>query len=227
MGRNMAFTSRRTGPSGLRLLRVLLPAAACCSGAAVAGTVPERVTQHLTDLVIQALPMGQMADADETKDPTWPLKDKASRVSSEQLRCLREQLSSAGYRNWKLQDVRAYAATHVADVDDDIKVLESGAAWVANRYFMGALEAREKGTEFDRRKALQTATASQMIAYTSYEYDPKFAALRDLVGIGSVNDPTAAADERARAIKVKMMTLNMDLMYRAMGACKVAPAVLL
>lgn len=210
----------------MRPLLILLPAAVCCSGA-VAGTVPDNIVQHLTDLVVQALPMGQMADVDEAKDPTWPLKDKASRVSSEQLRCMRGQLSSAGYRNWKLHDVRAYAATHAADVDDDIDVLGSGAAWVANRYFMGSLEARENGAEFDRRKALQSATAGQMIAYTSYEYDPKFAALRDLVGIGSVNDPTAAADDRARAIKVKMMTLNMDLMYRAMDACKVAPAVLL
>ena len=225
-GGEMGKVLRRTKPLrpvGLYFALIALGVVPCVPACAADPDIP----QHLTDLVVQALPMGRMADVEEAKDPAWPLKAKASRVSREQLHCLREQLSSAGYRAQKLHDVEAYVLSHPADAEDDIKVLDNGAAFVANAFFMGSLKAKMKGTTPNRQEELKSVSARQMIAYTSYEYDPKYAALRDLVGIGNVNDPTVAEDARTQAIKVKMITLNMDLMYRGMDACKIAPTVLL
>lgn len=215
----------------------ILLAGFCCAtslfmaGNSFAAGTPSQVTeqqiQHLTDLVVETMPMGEIMDHSIAADPTWPLKQKASRVSAEQLRCLRDQLSSASYRAAKLKEVRAFAGLHANEVADDTKVLDDGAAQVSNRLVLGGARAHEMGAPPNPGKDLQSITGSEMIAYTSYEYDPKYADLRNLTGIGDANDPAKPADERHQAMAAKMLVLNMDTMYRAMDACHIPPATML
>lgn len=210
---------------------------ACCamamfaSGSALAARPATEVTaqqiQQLTELVVETLPAGEIMDHLVAKDPTWPLKDRASRVTADQLQCIRGQLSSASYLATKSKDVAAFAAAHADEVADDIKVLERGAALVAHQLVMGGVHAKETGAPSDPRADLKGITGEQMIAFTSYEYDPRFDNLRKLVGIGNASDPTKSPEERRQAMAAKMLVLNMDMMYRAMDACHVPPATMM
>ena len=216
--------------------KILLVGVCCAASLAAAGhtfaagistRVTEQQIQQLTDLVVETLPMGEIMDRLSAAAPTWPLKQRASRVSAEQLSCMRGQLSSTNYRATKLQDVRAFASAHADEVADDIKLLENGAAQVSHKLVLGGARAHEMGAPGNPGKDLQSVTASEMIAYTRYEYDPKYAALRDLTGIGDANDPAKSPDERHQAVAAKMLVLNMDTFYRAMGACHIPPATML
>lgn len=201
------------------------------SGSAVAARpavdVTQQQIQRLTDLVVETMPAGEIMDHQVANDPTWPLKDRASRVSADQLRCMRGQLSSASYLAAKSKDVAAFAVAHADEVADDIKVLERGAARVSHQLIMGGARAHETGAPPDPRTDLKSITGEQMIAYTSYEYDPRYTNLRNLVGIGNASDPTKSPQERHEAMAAKMLVLNMDMMYRAMDACNVPPATMM
>lgn len=206
---------------------ISLAAAGSAFAAGPGPQVTEQQIQRLTDLVVETLPIGEVMDHSIAEDPTWPMKQKASRVSAEQLRCLRDQLSSASYRLAKLKDVRIFAQAHADEVADDIKVLGDGAAQVSHNLVLGGMRAHEMGAPINPGKDLQSITGNEMIAYTSYEYDPRYAALRNLVGIGDANDPAKSPDERHQAMAAKMLVLNMDTMYRAMDVCHIPPATML
>lgn len=214
------------GLTSIGCLALLLTAGAASAADPVIH-VSEQQIQQLTDLVVETIPLGEVQDHSMAADPTWPLKQKASRISAEQLACIRSQLSSAAYRVARMKDVRAFADEHADEVAGAIKVLASGAAKVSHGFVMGGVRARETGTPLDPAKDMKAVTGVEMIAYTNYEYDPKFADLRNLTGIGDANDPAKSADERHQAMAAKFLVMDMDAMYRAMDACHVPPSTML
>lgn len=214
------------GLTGISCLALLVASGAASATDPVVH-VTEQQIQRLTDLVVETMPLGEVQDHSMAADPTWPLKQRASRISAEQLACIRSQLSSSAYRVARAKDVRDFANAHADEVADAIKVLEGGAAKVSHGFVMGGVRARETGTPLDPAKDMKSITGSEMIAYTKYEYDPKFADLRNLTGIGDANDPAKSSEERHQAMAAKFLVMDMDAMYRAMDACHVPPATML
>lgn len=63
-------------------------------------------TARMTDLQVRMMPFGAIFDTLASENPSWPLQDKPDAVTPTQLSCLREQLSTPGYRRYKLAQVR-------------------------------------------------------------------------------------------------------------------------
>ena len=188
-------------------LRSFVLALALSAGAAWAAQPSQAQLDRLTDLVVTAMPFGQVFDMMQVKDSKWPLGDKADKATPDQLACLRGELSAAGYRRVKRKDVEAYAAAHPERVADDIRLLESGAAELFGKFVLAGAEGE---------------------AITALASDAAHADLRILIGMGNMFDRLAEGnDEAMRAEGEKQGTqVGVQLMIGAMETCQLPMSAL-
>ena len=185
---------------------------------------PDVEVQRLTDLVIQAMPYGTVMDTLAEKDPAWPLLTKAPQFSAGQLTCVRNEMSSSGYRSAKFEEVRQFAAAHPESVAGDIKLLEDGAALVTGKLIRAGIAAHESGVPVDTKSVLKSVPAQQAAAFMTFLLAPKYASLRDLSGLGEMFDMSKSTEENRQIGKLGSAAIFMKYSFRAMGICGISPA---
>ena len=223
----------RPHPRARRLLAALLlsallalPAIAAAGADRVEKATADARIDRLNDLVVRAIPLGIIFDDLARQDPKWPMQAKPEAVNAKQLRCLRRELSDDGYRKAKREDVVAYAGRHPSVIDQDIRVLDEGAAMMMGKLMMAGVEQERTGIEVDQNALMSEAEPEQLAAFMSFMTSPDHAALRGLAGIGNAFDSQRSAEENENAGEAAGADLATRMILRAMGRCDVPSSVL-
>jgi len=210
--------------SALLLAGALLSASAQAAGPANASQ--EAKTDRLTDLMVELVPMGRIFDMLAKSDPKWPMQDKPDAVTPAQLSCLRTELSNTGYRRAKRKDVAEYVAANPSRIDDELKLLEGGAATVMGRLMMAGAEGERTGVKVSEQEVLGSATPEQLASFMAFMTAPDHAGLRKLSGLGNAFSTEKSSEENEQSGEAAGENLATQVMLRAMGACDVSMATL-
>ncbi|MCC7247552.1 MAG: hypothetical protein IT473_02915 [Lysobacter sp.] len=193
--------------------------------AAHAGEHSDASIERMTDTIVGMLDFGGQMDKSAAKAPLWPVESASDKFASGEIACLRDQLSTPGYRRTKRADVAAYAAANPERFERDVEYLASVAP-----VFVAIRERKPEGDsgvrsgttrENDDFEALMSkVSADQMLAFVGFIEDEEHAPLRKLVGFsekglsqsgGTPFDAGVSAGER-----------NAErLMLKAMEACSI------
>lgn len=182
---------------------------------------------RMTDAMVEFMPMGRIFDLALADNPDWPLGEKKGEASAEQLACIRGELSSAGYRRAKREEVAQYIHANPSRIDEELRLLESGAATLMGKLVMGGAEAARTGVKFDENDVLRSATNEQALSLITAISDPRFAQLRKLSGVGDILDPQKSKEEMEKAGQQLGYSMGAQQIIKAMGTCKVPPAAYL
>lgn len=182
--------------------------------------------ERLTDLMVELVPMGRIFDMLAKDDPKWPMQDKPDAVTPAQLSCLRSELSNTGYRRAKRKDVAEYVAANPSRVDDELKLLESGAAAVMGRLMIAGAEGERTGVKVSEQEVLGSATPEQLGSFMAFMSAPDHAGLRKLSGLGNAFSTDKSSEENEQNGEAAGQNLATQVMLRAMGACEVSMATL-
>lgn len=182
---------------------------------------------RLTDSLVEMLPMGKIFDRASAENPAWPMQEKPDAVTPEQLACVRQALSTPGYRRAKRVEVEDYAKAHPSRVEDELRLLESGASALMGKLVMGGAESTWSNKPFDQNEVLKAATSEQVLAFMTFISDPNYAELRKLSGMGDVLSPQKSRAENEQSGEQLGFSLGAQQMLKAMGTCKVPPSAYL
>lgn len=180
----------------------------------------------MTDLQVRMMPFGAIFESLANANPDWPMQDKPGAVTPKQLGCLRDELSTSGYRRYKLAQVEAYLAANPSRADAEIALLEQGAADLFGRLVAAGAESERRGVEADPSLVLKDASPEQMLSFVTFFSDPNYAELRKLSGLGDALSIEKSAEENESAGEKIGSTLTMQIMLTAMSTCKVPTSVL-
>lgn len=183
-------------------------------------------TARMTDLQVRMMPFGAIFDTLASENPAWPMQEKPDAVTPNQLGCLRDQLSTPGYRRYKLAQVEAYVAANPSRVDAEIALLEEGAADLFGRLVTAGAESERSGIETDPATVLKDASPEQVLSFVTFFSDPNHAELRKLSGLGDALGIHKSAEENESAGEKIGSTMMMQIMLTAMSTCKVPTTVL-
>ncbi|WP_295361678.1 hypothetical protein [Arenimonas sp.] len=207
----------------LRLKSLLL--AALLVLAPVASADEARI-DRLTDLLVQAIPMGSIFETLADEDPNWPMQEKPGAVTKTQLGCLRGQLSASGYRRTKRAEVAEYASKNAGLLDQDIRVLSEGGAFLMGKLMLAGVEQERTGVAVSEAEVMGQATPEQLMSFMSFMTAPDYAPLRRLAGIGNAFDASATAEENEASGEAAGSDMATRVMLAAMSACDVPTSVL-
>ncbi len=182
--------------------------------------------QRMTDLQVRMLPFGAIFEMLAKDDPNWPMQEKPDAVTPGQLACLRDELSTAGYRRYKQAQVEAYLAANPSRAASEIALLEQGAAELFGKLVMAGADSERSGVEAKPEVLLKDATPEQMSSFMSFFGDPNHAELRKLSGLGDAISPGKSASENESAGEQLGSTITLQVMLKAMSTCKVPTSAL-
>ena len=169
-------------------------------------------SQRLLDGAAKAIPFGYMLEQTASHTPQWPIQDRPGALDDTQLTCVRAHMRDGDYRRVLRQRVDDYVSRNPTRVDDDIRVLEGGAARI---FSIGFLQAN---ATFPR------ATQQELRNWRSLLHDERFEPLRGLLGIaGAFGNKDPGAAERIGVELGKMYTSPMLL--NALSTCNVSISV--
>lgn len=217
-------------PRGLtrRIAAALVACAMSLTAGASAAAPPssDAKVDQLTDLVVEAVPLGKIFGMLAEADPKWPMQDKPNAVSAGQLACMRRELSPAGHREATRRDVIAYMAREPEQVDADIRVLSDGAAMLMGRLMLAGAEGERTGNQVTPEQVMSDSTPEQLAAFMAFMTSPDYRDIRSLAGIGEAFDAGQSAAENEAAGEGAGQTLAMRVMLGAMSRCDVPTSVL-
>ncbi len=113
--------------------------------------------ERMTDAIVEMSDFGAQMDKSAAEDPMWPVKGASDKFAPEEIACLRDQLSTTGYRRSKRADVVAYAAANSGRFERDVESLESIAPIFA--------AIREKNSADDFEAFMSKMSAERMLAF--------------------------------------------------------------
>lgn len=207
--------------AALLVFAALGTAKAAEGGAAVASSAA-----RMTDLQVRMMPFGAIFDALANADQDWPMQENPDAVTPKQLGCMRDELSTPGYRRYKMAQVEAYIAANPSRVDSEIALLEQGAADLFGKLVAAGAESERTGVEADPAVVLKDASPEQMLSFVTFFSDPNYAELRKLSGLGDALSIDKSAEENESAGEKVGSTITMQIMLTAMSTCKVPTTVL-
>ena len=181
---------------------------------------------RLADLVVRAIPLGAIFETLADAEPNWPMHEKPDAVTSRQLACLRRELSADGYRRVKREDAAEYVKRNPSLLEQDIRVLDEGAAMMMGKLMMAGVEQERTGVPVDQNALMGEASPEQLAAFMSFMTSPDHAPLRRLAGIGNAFDHERSAEENENAGEAAGADLATKVMLKAMGRCEVPASVL-
>jgi hypothetical protein len=216
---------------GLSGTAILLAGLFACGAAMAATPEPARPSTEKADrlgnAMAELLPMGSIFELVAKDDPNFPLGEKVDKATPEQLSCLRTELSVEGFRRLKRSEAEPYVRDNAARVDDDLKLLESGAARVMGRLVMGGAESRKTGTTFDPQPFLMQSKPEELASFMAFMTDPNYAELRKLSGRGEAVNPLQEGGVEPGNGKALGASLGYQYVLKAMGTCNVPTSVFL
>jgi len=175
--------------------------------------------ERMTDAMVQLVPLGRVFDTLAVADPVWPSQGMEDQISVAELRCARDELSSAGYRRYVRNRVQEHVQAHPERFDLEIETLEGGAAELFGKLIIAGAEGERTGVEVDPEVVLEGATADQMVAFMTFFSDPEFAGLRKLAGIGESLGQAKDAESSEKAGEQAGNDLAATVMLNALQAC--------
>jgi hypothetical protein len=181
---------------------------------------------RMTDLQVRMMPFGMIFDSLASENKNWPMHEKPDAVTPKQLACLRDELSTPGFRRYKLAQVEAYIAANPSRADAEIALLEQGAADLFGTLVAAGAESERTGVEADPAVVLKDASPEQMLSFVTFFSDPNYAELRKLSGLGDALSIDKSAAENESAGEKVGSTLTMQIMLTAMSTCMVPTSVL-
>lgn len=186
----------------------------------------ESDVQRMTDLQVKMMPFGAIFDMLANGDPKWPLQEKPDAVTPTQLRCLRGELSTPGYRRYKQAQVEAYLADNPSRAASEIALLEQGAAELFGKLVLAGADGERSGVQADPQTVLKEASPEQMMSFMTFFGDPNHAELRKLSGLGDAISPGKSASENESAGEQLGSTITLQVMLKAMSTCEIPTSVL-
>jgi hypothetical protein len=210
----------------LRCFVALMAFVAIGTAHAAESGAPASSAARMTDLQVRMMPFGAIFDSLASGNPDWPMQEKPDAVTPEQLSCLRDELSTPGFRRYKLAQVEAYIAANPSRVDAEIALLEQGAADLFGTLVAAGAESERSGVEADPAVVLKDASPEQMLSFVTFFSDPNYAGLRKLSGLGDALSIDKSVQENESAGEKVGSTLTMQIMLTAMSTCKVPASVL-
>jgi hypothetical protein len=196
--------------------------AACAFAPVVHAQTPSGdAADQLGELVVQALPMGEVFQGFVDKDPRWPMGQKADRVAPAQLQCLRDRLSTNGYREKRMAESQAFVRRYPDKVDDSLRVLRDGGAALFGASIRAGVDQERTGQKVDFNAVAAAFTPGQLAAFIELTSDDKHKALRELIGIDDAINVQNTPEQNKSGGRNKGMMLGMKLMLSAMDYCKV------
>ena len=186
----------------------------------------ESDVQRMTDLQVKMMPFGAIFDMLAKGDPKWPLQEKPDAVTPTQLRCLRGELSTPGYRRYKQAQVEAYLADNPSRAASEIALLEQGAAELFGKLVLAGADGERSGVQADPQTVLKEASPEQMMSFMTFFGDPNHAELRKLSGLGDAISPGKSASENESAGEQLGSTITLQVMLKAMSTCEIPTSVL-
>ncbi len=174
--------------------------------AQVAPAAPANRIERFANAYMQLLPVGQVMAAAAAQDARWPLADKADLVSDAQLGCMRQALSPQSVALRQRESARDYARAHPDTLDDDLRVLEAGAARLIGHAMLSGAERTPAAV-----LAGATATPEQTQALAAFATEPRYANLRRATGLdaligGGTQRAQRSGRQLGQALLVKHMT---------------------
>lgn len=210
-----------------RLVLAALLALGGLSVAQAAQTAPSHSdVQRMTDLQVKMMPFGAIFDMLAKADPNWPMQEKPGAVTPRQLGCLRDELSTPGYRRYKQAQVEAYLAANPSRAESEIALLEQGAAELFGKLILAGADSERSGVEADPQAVLKNSTPEQMMSFMSFFGDPNHAELRKLSGLGDAISLGKSASENESAGEQLGSTITLQVMLKAMSTCEVPTSAL-
>ncbi|WP_146909430.1 hypothetical protein [Arenimonas daejeonensis] len=176
---------------------------------------------RLTDALVVLMPFGRLLDEAAGRDPAWPAQGLDVQVSAPELACLRDELSSPGYRRFTHARVSRYADTRAARLEDDIELLESGAAELFGKLVLAGAEAESNGTEADPDAVLAGATKDQIRSFEVFFGEVQYRELRELAGVGDRLNQESSMEANEKAGEEMGTAMAVTLMKTAMETCGV------
>jgi hypothetical protein len=181
----------------------------------------EAIVDRLTDQIVVLIPFGKIFDGVAAADPAWPAQDMRDEVSSEQLLCLREELSSSGYRRYTRVRVAEYAKANRERIGGEIAVLEGGASEVFGKLIAAGAEAERTGTTANPETVLAGTSQEKLAAFISFFNDEQYAGLRELAGVGNSLGQGATPEENETQGEAVGQALTVTIILGAMQTCGV------
>lgn len=140
----------------------------------------------LTDLVVKTLPAGYIFDTLKKEDPYFPLWENNNKATPLQLTCIRSELNTSKFREYRFNQVASYLKQNHTLLNDDIKVLK-----LVSPIYAAALETRKENGEFPKELKIKPLIAGipteQLDALIDFTVSPKFRELRNLIGISDMD----------------------------------------
>jgi hypothetical protein len=199
--------------------------ASTLSMAADAPAVDQKRVDTLADRLVQMMPLGPVLDDAAKADPTWPMQEHASKVSPQQLACMRDELSTTGYRRTRGALAADYLVRHEARFDEDVKLLEQIAPMVGSIFGQGVAEA-QGGKEVDAEAVMKDSDPAALLGFLAFISESKYGPLRELTGLGDAFKTGADESANAKAGEQVGQAVVMKLMLGAMSSCKVPTSAL-
>ena len=196
------------------------------AGAAAWGQPDSAAVDRLTALVVKTFPIGDAFQPFIDRTPSWPLMEKAARVSPQQLECLRHRLSSQGYAQSRRETVESFAKRYPDRVEGSIRVLEAGGADVFGSAIDAGVKSTTTGAKIEFKDIANNFSPLQMSAFVELIADEKHQALRELIGIDNALSLNANSEENAARGRNKGQVIGAKLMFTAMDVCKIPLAAI-
>jgi len=216
----------RTVAMPLRIRRASSLAACLLLSVATARAEPPTPAQidAMTDAMVGMFPVGKIMEETAAKDATWPLQERADKVTPQNLACMRQELSVPGVRRAKRAEVVDYAATHAASFAKDVETARAVAPLLGAMSAAG-MKAGDSGAEVDYAGIMKSATSDQYLALITLSRDPSKADLRELTGFGKAIADGGDEDKNAQGKAIGELIVT-KLMLNAMKTCDVPMSAL-
>lgn len=217
-----------------RFATIALVTLVLCACASAPGAAPPKprvqrneLVERLTTALVTLMPLGDAFDHFSQQDPTWPFMKKAGNVTPAQMACVRNELSSDGFRRARHAEVEAYVRDHPSRVKDDVELLESGAAEAYGKLIKAGIDSKLAGTTADSNAVLKSLTSEQILSFVKFTKDPNYADLRKLAGFGEALTDADSSKEGKKAGEHIGASLTSEYMLQAIATCKVPPSAYL
>ncbi len=209
----------------MRVFRSFCLAASLVLAAVPAAAEPaashEQRVERLTDSMVVLMPFGTIFEDLAAADPAWPAMERADEVSGRQLLCLREELSSRGYRRYTRTLVQAYADANPEQLDRDIALFEGGVAEMFGKLILAGAEGERTGVPPNPEELLAAYSPEQVEAFMTFFSAAEYAGLRQLSGLGNQLSEGKTVEENEAAGEQVGGALASRLLVRAMDTCDV------
>ncbi|MFT3779797.1 MAG: hypothetical protein QM772_16285 [Ottowia sp.] len=189
---------------------------------------PDARAERLGELFAQAVPVGEVVRVVAERNPRWPVHDlPPGKVTPEQTRCLRAELTPEKVAAFQRADARRFVERHPGQADEAIRILSHGGAELFGKLIMAGGQEELTGQRANARAIMQGATPGQLKEFMQLTTGAGYADLRQALRIdgitSSLGDEPATARQRGRRAGQAMV---LEPLLTAMETCKVPSSTL-